>query len=101
MSISGTGLRSFQQEVANAPPLATGNPRRGIATPAPAPNLDEEHIMNKPTLHRAIAAAAAAAITLSLFSAIVSIAAEDQATLAAARSVHTLVATKAPETTNR
>jgi hypothetical protein len=65
------------------------------------PNLDEEHIMEKPKLHRVIAAAAAAAITLGLFSAVASIAAEDQATLAAARSVSVLVAANAPETMNR
>ena len=83
------------------PPLATGNPRRGIATPTHAPDLDQGHIMNKPNFHRAIAAAAAAAITLGLFSTIASIAAADQAKLAAARSVHTLVAAKAPDTMNR
>jgi len=57
--------------------------------------------MDKPKFHRAIAAAIAAAITLGIFSAVVSIAAEDQATLAAVRSVHTLVASKAPETKSR
>jgi len=57
--------------------------------------------MTKPNLHRAIAATAAAAITLGLFSAIVSIAAEDQARLVAARSVHEIVVAKAPATVNR
>ena len=57
--------------------------------------------MSKPNFQRAIAAAAAATVTLSLFSAIVSIAAEDQAKLVAARSVHELVAAKAPATMNR
>jgi hypothetical protein len=101
MSISGFGLRSFQQEAAHVLPLATGIRRRGTATPAPAPNLDEEHNMDEPKLYRAFAAAAAAAVTLGLLSAVVSIAAEDQATLAAARNVPLLVAAKAPETTKR
>lgn len=57
--------------------------------------------MNKPILHRAIAAAVAAAITLGLFSAVVSIGAEDQARLSAARNLPLLVAAKAPETTSR
>jgi hypothetical protein len=101
MSSSGVGLRTYQQEAANLPPLATGNPLRGIAISAQAPNLDEGHIMNKPILHRAIAAAVAAAITLGLFSAVVSIGAEDQARLSAARNLPLLVAAKAPETTSR
>jgi hypothetical protein len=57
--------------------------------------------MQKPKLHRAIAAAAAAAITLGILSAVTSIAAEDQARLAQARSVQVLAAANAPTTVKR
>jgi len=57
--------------------------------------------MEKPKLHRAIAAAAAAAITLGILSVITSIAAEDQARLARARSVQVLAAANTPDTVKR
>ena len=52
-------------------------------------------------LHRAIAAAAAAAITIFIFSGVNSIAAEDRARLAYAHSVHLLIAANAPDTIRR
>jgi hypothetical protein len=82
-------------------PLATGNPLRGIVNPTHPPDPHQGHIMNTSTLHRAIAAAAAAAVTLGIFSSVVSIAADDQAELAAARNVPALVASVAPDTTKR
>jgi len=57
--------------------------------------------MEKLKLHRAIAAAAAAAITLGMLSAITSIAAKDQARLAQARSVQVVAAANAAGTPKR
>lgn len=57
--------------------------------------------MERPKLHRAIAAAAAAAVTLGILSAVTSIAAKDQARLAQARGVQVLAAASATATVKR
>lgn len=70
-----------------------------LATSAHSLSL-EEHIMKLPKLYRALAATAAASITLGIFSAVTSIAAEDRARLAYAHT-QVFVAANAPDAVTR